>query len=92
MGSKRSLFRGSQSLGSLSSLFSTPKKKHPGIPTSSITKSKRVSRSEEILDSSNKRFSDSESIESGSDEMSEEEEDENTDDNVSHFVARKYFK
>lgn len=86
--SKRSLFRGSQSLGSLSSLFSTPKKKYPGIPTASISKSKRVSRSEEVLDSK-RQISDSESVESGSEEESEEE---NTEEHVSRFVARKYLK
>ncbi|KAK9729981.1 FAM92 protein [Popillia japonica] len=88
--SKRSLFRGSQSLGSLSSLFSTPKKKYPGIPTASISKSKRVSRSEEVLDSK-RQISDSESVESGSEEESEEES-ENTEEHVSRFVARKYLK
>ncbi|GJQ84080.1 hypothetical protein Trydic_g12060 [Trypoxylus dichotomus] len=88
-----SLFRASHSLGSLSSLFSTPKKKHPGIPVSTINKStKRVSRSEEVLDSS-KQYSESEVTESGSEEESEDEEEEdNTEDNVSRFVARKYLK
>lgn len=88
-GSRRSLFRESQSLGSLSSLFSTPKKKFPGIPTQTITKSKRVSRSEEMLDSS-KNYSDSEeTVESASEDNSDEE---NTDEHVSQFVARKYLK
>ncbi|XP_022914278.2 CBY1-interacting BAR domain-containing protein 1 isoform X1 [Onthophagus taurus] len=93
---KRSLFRASQSLGSLSSIFSTPKKKFPGVPTTtknSGMRDKRMSKSEEILDSSKDEDDESYSEASKSDYSDESDTSKgDVDDNVSPFIAKKYLK
>lgn len=89
MATKRTLFRTSQSLGSLGTPVSTPKTKSPGIPTINLRK---TSRSEDVLDrkeeldDSDETVSESETEDEGSSQNSKSES------HVSPFLAKSRSK
>lgn len=77
---KISMFRASQSLGSITTLFSTPQKRRmEGIPKPMPRTSKIISKSEETLDSLKRSFSDT-----------EESPTEDSDSDTSEDIVRKY--
>lgn len=79
------MFRASQSLGSISTLFSTPTKKHAeGIPKPMPRASKTISKSEETLDSLKRSFSDTE------ESLSDESNSDTSEEKSSPAVIRKY--
>lgn len=87
---KRSFFRNSQSLGSIASIFSTPKKNKQQEPNKLQT-SRKQSKSEEVLDSPKMNYEDSDV--SDTEEISDPESEEpNKDDVVSPFTAKRYLK
>lgn len=88
---KKSLFRASQSLGSISSLFSaSSKKKSPGLSHPSTTKHSESSKSAEML--STKKNLHSDTSEDSDDDDEETTEISKSEDNVSPFIAKRYLK
>lgn len=92
---KKSLFRGSQSLGSISSLFSGTSRKKSPISASRVINKKHseMSKSEEML-TSKRNIHQSDTSEDDDDEDSEDDTTEisKSNDNVSPFTAKRYLK